>query len=1030
MVEYLQSINFFNFSKFGVALESINDAVLDLYNKNGNKNKDKYEINGQNFSYVITKDRYFQIKYNNIVYKIEKEPFIFYNEKKEILGKLYDYESFENRVKYLPNEFNIYNFDNIELKTESDILNNESRKFILKKNILFSIKNFELLNAKKEFNSSQIFPIKIFKSELSPIPQKEFYNKEEDITLVLENRNELITYINEFMDSWKERILIIYGCDGIGKSATFIYLSNLFNKYKVLYFNLKIIMSNKEESYNLFTFEIMRYFTVNRKYSDMEEVNKINYQDYLDYIKNIKKEDFNFGEELIKFIKYKQCNYETLLIIDQYKNNYDDKLNLSLIQLKNIILSKVTTFKLLICLSVNNTNTKNNFIELLNYCSANSPSIIISEENKSINNEDIYENMFYNINLENNSNYGLNQDDGEFERVSLFKLQEDNNCYKNIINKKTDVNNKQINENNIKNRNILENKNQIINDNFSEINKIKSIYINELISIKKIDDNDITKYLEVFDYNPKYYIKFKNFLLDNVGSLDDLYNKFLDNIFQHISNKIAKYYEGRSNDILRNETIIELIKLKDLVDNKVKFTAPILIKLIKEFPIKYIKVKIYEKDNNNKANNIINLNNKFMDTEFYFQFCFPFFDIILSKLIYMNDNIYSINYSQLTGSAKGSFLEQKIKRAIIMEDCFYQKINLRYVWNFNSSINEIPKNINEYDYINYNKIDFDENKKKIDLSNFTYYIIPYSQTNRNIDSALLIPEEINNEKKKFKLVLFQIKQGNDIKIKTKKEYINSSFLTKRKFEELYNIEISNIYFYFVLPKEFKTNENIFNNLKNDNISYLFFSISEHYFYENDKIMLLKNLINPYSEIFEIDDNYEEENLINKLKIINKLEGCLKMKRFFGSKITRNSYENGRKIFYKKDKGLRMTNIQRKSIINLLKKNFAIEYNFTIKYIFFAKIEEYLSLISHEDLFGIFFYKSNYYIMHKIYIFSIDAVLGKNKNNININNVYEFINKLNEKDKRSLRFKLPDESIPLEQINNERYIYAFKIYPIE
>ena len=195
-------------------------------------------------------------------------------------------------------------------------------------------------------------------------------------------------------------------------------------------------------------------------------------------------------------------------------------------------------------------------------------------------------------------------------------------------------------------------------------------------------------------------------------------------------------------------------------------------------------------------------------------------------------------------------------------------------------------------------------------------------------------------------------------------------------------------------------------------------------------MLLKNLINPYSEIFEIDDNYEEENLINKLRIINKLEGCLKMKRFFGSKITMNSYENGRKIFFKKDKGLRMTNIQRKSIINLLKKNFAIEYNFTIKYIFFAKIEEYLSLISHEDLFGIFFYKSNYYIMHKIYIFSIDAVLGKNKNNININNVYEFINKLNEKDKRSLRFKLPDESIPLEQINDERYIYAFKTYPIE
>ena len=86
--------------------------------------------------------------------------------------------------------------------------------------------------------------------------------KEKDINLILENRNELITYINDFMKNYIETILIIYGCEGIGKSVTFIYLSNLFNNYKVLYFNVKLIMSDENESFDLFSFEIMRYFTI------------------------------------------------------------------------------------------------------------------------------------------------------------------------------------------------------------------------------------------------------------------------------------------------------------------------------------------------------------------------------------------------------------------------------------------------------------------------------------------------------------------------------------------------------------------------------------------------------------------------------------------------------------------------------------------------------------------------------------------------------------------------------------------------
>jgi hypothetical protein len=93
----------------------------------------------------------------------------------------------------------------------------------------------------------------------------------------------------------------------------------------------------------------------------------------------------------------------------------------------------------------------------------------------------------------------------------------------------------------------------------------------------KNNDEKIIEYLDLFDYNPKYYIKFKNFLLDKTGSLDGLYKKFLDNIYNQISNNIKKYYLESNGDILKNENIIELIQLKDLVDNKVRFTAPILI---------------------------------------------------------------------------------------------------------------------------------------------------------------------------------------------------------------------------------------------------------------------------------------------------------------------------------------------------------------------------------------------------------------------------------------------------------------------
>ena len=1035
MEKYLKSINIFDFTKSGVSLKEISDLVLDLYNKNGNQNQDSYkEKNNTKFSYILTNNK-FKINYDNIEYEIEKEPFSFYNEKKELLGKAYTYESFKKIMKALKTKFEIYNYEELELKTKDDILANENHKFILREKIKFTKEKFELLNSKREFIPALNTPIIIPKSKLSPVPLKQFHNKEKDIKIILDKRNELILYINNFMENWEEKILIIYGCDGIGKTVTFIYLSNLYINYKVLYFNIKLIMSNPKESYDLFIFEIMRYFTIFQKEGNTEKDSTLNYDNYLNEIKNIKKDNFNFWEEIIKFVKSKICYDEVLLIIDQYKDIYDNDTNFNLIKLKNIILTEVSFFKLLICFSVNNTNIKNKLIDELEYCSkGSSPSIIRSTHKNDINNKDIYENIFINTDLEKDKNYNDDQDDGKFDNILLFNGYGDKNVDDNEKIKEKDTNS--INENTINNKtNLLDD-----DSSSSNKNKIKIIYISQLISIKNINNNDsgeeidndddkIIKYLDIFDYNPKYYIKFKNFLIKNTGSLDDLYKQFLDYIYEQISKNIKKYYQENNNDILKNTTIIELIKLKDLVDNKVRFTVPILIQYIKEFPIKYIQVKIYnEKNSNHLSNNIINLSNQLKDTEFYFQFCFPFFGLILSKLIYMNDNIYSINYKILSGSAKGSFIEQKIKRAIIIDKCFYENIKLRYVWNFNCFNKEIPKDIIEYDYENYEKINYDDKNINSNIPYSTCYIVPGSQINRNIDSALLIPDNINEMYKTFKLILFQIKQGDNFKIQSKKEYMNSSFIAKKKFEGLYGIKIANIYFYFILPKEYKIDDNIIKDLENEDISYLFFSINDHIIYRKDQEkVLLKSLINSNSEIFEIDDNNEEEKLVKKLKIIDKLENCLMLKKFLGCKITRNSYENGRKIFFKKDKGLRLSNKQRESIIELLKKEFQITNDFTIKYIFTIRRSEYLDFINNEDLFGIFYYQSYYYIMYKIFISPIDINFTKKRKNPNVNNVYNFIKALKVNEKSNLRFIFQDKTINLEEINNDNYIYIFKIY---
>ena len=154
----------------------------------------------------------------------------------------------------------------------------------------------------------------------------------------------------------------------------------------------------------------------------------------------------------------------------------------------------------MICLSVKNKNIKNKVIDELKYCSKESSIIINYNQKNEINNKDTFEKIFDNNDLEKDKNYNNNMDDGEFNNILLFHEYTVKKADKNkeilkrmpilLISKSMkllSLMKKTINY-----------KINIVYDISFNINQIKIIYINELISVKNINDNNVIKYLDVF----------------------------------------------------------------------------------------------------------------------------------------------------------------------------------------------------------------------------------------------------------------------------------------------------------------------------------------------------------------------------------------------------------------------------------------------------------------------------------------------------------------------------------------------------
>ena len=126
------------------------------------------------------------------------------------------------------------------------ILNDLPAKIILRRRKVENTLPFEIfesLNHKKGISNKDYISIKI--NELIPqdILSLGIY-RDNMINIVLKNRNELINEIINFVGDQKERILKIFGVDGIGKSLTCVYLTSLMNNFRTIYFNLKEFFEN------------------------------------------------------------------------------------------------------------------------------------------------------------------------------------------------------------------------------------------------------------------------------------------------------------------------------------------------------------------------------------------------------------------------------------------------------------------------------------------------------------------------------------------------------------------------------------------------------------------------------------------------------------------------------------------------------------------------------------------------------------------------------------------------------------------
>ena len=887
--------------------------------------------NNEEISYEKNENNKIKIILNGQERTIDAEPISFINEKGETIFKVYDknlLNTINEALSIISSDYNFYNKEN-QIISKEELSKTNDRIITLKlknkelENLFAPLfKEINIENDAETINTNLFLP---FKSENLNLEFNSAFQ------LVIKQRIPLITKLQEYLRNEQIIVIKIYGSDGIGKSISYLFFTTIKNQFKSIYFNLKdVFKQNKMKEY--FIKSLMKYY---RNY-DSDNSNDLdiswNYTLYKTHKDILEEEDTEDFWELLKILCEEiQIFTNSVIIIDQFKHDYDEKN-----QLNEIIelYQQKGTIKFIISCSLNDNTVKEDFISNLKYFFKKRDNI----EETIVEETDIEDIIFRNFSFDS----------------KIEQIEHPNNDFSKIIIFNENLEDTESDENTEKEKNEKPYFEKIsISYPLYDITKI--IYINNLVSMEYLVEEENKKYYEIFEYNPKTYNEFAKFLSSNKYELnEENYINFLEFKFSIIEEKIIEFYKNLKlkNSLKESEENLKgtyLIKLMGIIKERKIIDLQTLIKYLKIFPFKYLK--IYLADGNKKQKiNFIDIKEDLNNNKFILDYAYEFVKLAFLKIINKITSSTTIDMKELTGSGIGPFLENKIK--IYIQKIKKPKILIRYFWNFtsvNSTDIQFPED--KYDFETYKPIEYDDIKKnKINDYKTYYYIIPGSQTNRSLDAIILIPNENNT----FNSICLQITKRKKV-VKSKKEYIDDCFIAKNKLEANYAITIENVYFYFILAEDY-INEDTKASLELYDISYFYFSIKDEIFKKNDKIINLTDLCRTEARITQELDDSEYKSFQEKNDLIKLTENYLikkrKRERTKKFNITEEKYEMARTYIFKLSGQIYLDTNQIKEMKKIVENNKRIKGKFTFIYVYNINLNEYTFLINEPNLIGI------------------------------------------------------------------------------
>ena len=1013
-------------------------------------------------------------KYNEQVNNVYKNPVIFQIYENQPIFKVYNPEQLQDALFELEKYYSFsidkksyYPREIIQLKQENKI---ENKVIII---CPFIAKIFNDLC--KRFNFDTIKGVSSFEIEkeiLEPfflyIEKKDSGNEKNNkfdnnllntyLTFIMnKEREQFIKELNDYanIDIQKEPMIII-GNDGVGKTLTLqLYTLIELKGYKKFYFNLKLF--EKCNPRNYFLIELMRGFISGDKNAHKDEFKR-----YIKYINKYQERSFSninnvflVLKDILNDLKF---SGKYLIILDQFNfekissddfDNFKDKIPYD------------KGFKLIICCSLNDDKNKINLFSdyenIEHYKFLPEFTSLISEGNKIKDDKIIEKEIDITVGGISVENFYLlkKRKRGNVKGEELNSVKSNNKIIENSK-EKENIKSKQDkpstnNKNNIRNKIILfpEKETNYLDmvfqadyneDKVNFSDKKFKIYYSNLISLEDMlrnnhESEEVINCMSEFNFIPKYYYKFNIFKAkqnkDKKNNISDIVQSFYKEEIKKIQNNIMIFYSKKNLNQINKDKIINndsvnvyqnLLSLKKCIaktyEDSINF--PKLYKYCLKYPFKYINIQI-----ENEKNDII-FDKDLLNKKFKLRYSFPLIEKIIDKIINEYDNEEKINIKQLSGSAFGNALELKIRENL---KSFKEKIEIRKVW----SLSEISPNVlkeknNEIKKEKkFNRISRFEDLEDIvgikELTGLYFYFKPENQDNKNFDSIFLLKMGID-----FYLIAFQItKDKEKRKIKTKEDY--SDYLKehiKKKFEELYGIKITEIYFWFILDNENIENENLCRILDNQKIKYVFYSIQKKCFFEErneTKINELNHFINNEAKIFPYNTNKDNDNYLISIS---------PTQIFFFDNLLFEEYKKNNKIFFenirnkyfKDNYGPKLGDDLTKNIISTIKDFVPYSNEFLILYLFSFPFQELLNFKRFEEkneLVYLFKIKDNIYILFQDKCYKI--IFEKN---ILVQCDFPYINLIDLE--KPLKYNKNEFDISsMEDIYNNPLIYLYKIY---